>query len=76
MTQQNMKKRLLDTKMVPVPSVSIVPERDIDKRPILECINLGISFGGLKAVDNFNLAIYFASFLSLEGTIFAMSCLT
>ena len=30
MTQQNMKKRLLDTKMVPVPSMSIVPERDVD----------------------------------------------
>ena len=44
-------------KMVSVPSHSIIPERDIDKRPILECINLGISFGGLKAVDNFNLAI-------------------
>ena len=45
------------TKLVPIPSVNMIPERDIDKRPILECINLGISFGGLKAVDNFNLAI-------------------
>jgi len=45
------------TKLVPIPSVNMIPERDIDKRPILECINLGITFGGLKAVDNFNLAI-------------------
>ena len=45
------------TKLVPIPSVNMIPERDIDKPPILECINLGISFGGLKAVDNFNLAI-------------------
>ena len=35
----------------------MIPERDIDKRPILECINLGITFGGLKAVDDFNLTI-------------------
>ena len=45
------------SKMVPVPSKNILPERDADKRPILECINLGISFGGLTAVDDFNLAI-------------------
>ena len=44
-------------KLVPVPSVNMLPERDIDKRPVLECINLGISFGGLKAVDDFNIAI-------------------
>jgi len=35
----------------------MIPERDIDKSPILECINLGIQFGGLKAVDDFNLTI-------------------
>ena len=44
-------------KLVPMPSVNMLPERDIDKRPVLECINLGISFGGLKAVDDFNIAI-------------------
>ncbi|MCI8594269.1 MAG: ABC transporter ATP-binding protein [Oscillospiraceae bacterium] len=44
-------------KMVPVPSHSIIPERDIDKSPILECSHLGIQFGGLKAVDDFNLTI-------------------
>ena len=44
-------------KMVPVPSRAIVPERDVDHTPALECIHLGIEFGGLKAVDDFNLAI-------------------
>ena len=43
--------------MVPVPSESIVPERDVDKSPILECRHLGIDFGGLRAVDDFNLMI-------------------
>lgn len=46
------------TKLVPVSrSTAYLPERDADKSPILECINLGISFGGLKAVDNFDITI-------------------
>ena len=45
------------TKMVPFPSHSIVPERDVDKRPVLEARHLGIEFGGLKAVEDFNLTI-------------------
>jgi branched-chain amino acid transport system ATP-binding protein len=45
------------TRMVPVPSQSIVPERDADKEPVLECRHLGIDFGGLRAVDDFNLMI-------------------
>ena len=44
-------------KMVPVPSHSIVPERDVDSAPVLEALHLGIDFGGLKAVDDFNLTI-------------------
>ena len=44
-------------KLVPVPSGAMIPDRDIDKKPILECINLGITFGGLKAVEDFNLTI-------------------
>ena len=50
-------KRKSDTKMVPVPSMAIVPERDIDKAPVLEARHLGIEFGGLKAVDDVNLMI-------------------
>ena len=45
------------TKLVPVPSVNKIPERDIDKSPILECQHLGIDFGGLTAVNEFNMAI-------------------
>ncbi len=44
-------------KMVPVPSRGIIPERDVDKRPILECSHIGIDFGGLTAVDEFTLTI-------------------
>lgn len=36
---------------------TIIPERDQKKSPILEVKNLGIDFGGLTAVDNFNLAL-------------------
>lgn len=50
-------KRKSDTIMVPFPSQSIVPERDLGKRPVLECSHLGIDFGGLRAVDDFNLTI-------------------
>jgi len=46
------------SKMVPVKqSYSIVPERDYHKSPILEAHHLGIDFGGLTAVDDFNIAI-------------------
>ena len=51
------KKHRSDTKMVPVPSHSIVPERDVNEIPVLETRHLGIEFGGLKAVDDFNLTI-------------------
>ncbi|MGN1021367.1 MAG: ABC transporter ATP-binding protein [Aristaeellaceae bacterium] len=43
--------------MVPAPSTSILPERDVNKRPVLETRHLGIEFGGLKAVDDVNLMI-------------------
>ena len=45
------------SKLVPIPSSAMIPDRDIDKKPILECVNLGITFGGLKAVEDFNLTI-------------------
>ncbi len=45
------------SKMVPVPSDSIIPERDLDKAPVLEAKHLGIDFGGLTAVDDFNLTV-------------------
>lgn len=45
------------TKLVTVPSPNKIPERDIDKSPILEAQHLGIDFGGLTAVNEFNMAI-------------------
>ncbi len=44
-------------KMVPLPSQAIVPERDLDKIPVLDVRNLGIDFGGLTAVDGFSITI-------------------
>lgn len=46
-----------ETKLVPVPSTNIIPERDVGKPPILETRHLGIDFGGLTAVDEFDMAI-------------------
>ena len=46
-----------DVKLVPMPSVNLLPERDIDRSPILETKNLGIDFGGLTAVSDFSIAI-------------------
>lgn len=43
--------------MVPVPSHSIIPERDINSKPVLECLHLGVDFGGLRAVNDFNFTI-------------------
>lgn len=44
-------------RMVPLPSKAIVPERDVDKTPILETHHLGIDFGGLTAVDELSIAV-------------------
>ena len=46
-----------ETKLVPVPSVNKIPERDVDKSPILEAQHLGIDFGGLPAVNEVTMAI-------------------
>lgn len=54
-------------KLVPIPSKNMIPERDIDKPPVLECINLGITFGGLKAVEDLNLAIGKTEIVGLIG---------
>ena len=54
-------------KLVPVPSTNKIPERDIDKSPILECRHLGIDFGGLSAVKDFNMAICRTEIAGLIG---------
>jgi len=57
MSENKTQHRRANTRMVPVPSHSIVPERDVDEIPVLETRHLGIDFGGLKAVEDFNLTI-------------------
>ena len=44
-------------KLVNRQSTVLLPERDIDKSPVLECVGLGVTFGGLKAVEDFDLTI-------------------
>ncbi len=44
-------------KMVKVPTYSFLREEDADKLPVLDVRNLGIDFGGLTAVDSFNISI-------------------
>ena len=55
------------TKLVPVPSDARIPERDIDKMPVLDAKHLGIDFGGLTAVDDFNLTIGATEIAGLSG---------
>lgn len=48
----------MDKKMVSfIPRRALIPQRDVDKTPVLEAIGLGIDFGGLTAVDGFDLTI-------------------
>ena len=54
-------------KMVPVPSHSIIPERDLSSKTILEVHRLGIDFGGLHAVQDFNLSICSGELVGLIG---------
>ena len=56
-----------ETKLVDVPRRNKVPERDVDKHPILEVSHLGIDFGGLTAVDDFNMAIGCTEIAGLIG---------
>jgi len=44
-------------KLVQNLSPNMIPARDAGKQPVLECVHLGIDFGGLKAVNDFNIAI-------------------
>ena len=44
-------------KMIPVPTVNLFREQDAGKQPVLDVRNSGIDFGGLTAVDEFNMTI-------------------
>ena len=43
--------------LVQMETPNLIPERDLGKKPILEAHDLGIDFGGLTAVDDFNIAM-------------------
>lgn len=44
-------------KMIQVPTYNLFREQDAGKLPVLDVRNLGIDFGGLTAVDSFNITI-------------------
>ena len=44
-------------KMIKVPTMNLFREHDKDKQPVLDVRNLGIDFGGLTAVDGFNITV-------------------
>ena len=46
-----------ESPLVPLPTNAFIPQRDLDKSPVLEAKHLGIDFGGLTAVDDFNLTV-------------------
>jgi len=43
--------------MIRDPRAPLIPERDKHKTPVIECRSLGIEFGGLTAVEDFNFTI-------------------
>jgi len=49
--------RIPASPLVPYPSRSLVPERDLNHMPVLETQHLGIDFGGLTAVDDFTITV-------------------
>lgn len=56
-----------EVKLVAVPSPNFVPEKDLAKPLVLEVSHLGIDFGGLTAVDEFNMAIGSTEIAGLIG---------
>ena len=44
-------------KVIQVPTINTFREEDVGKLPVLDVRNLGIDFGGLTAVDSFNITI-------------------
>ncbi|MBR5558768.1 MAG: ABC transporter ATP-binding protein [Oscillospiraceae bacterium] len=48
---------MANQKLVQIPSDTLLTERDADKLPILRALHLGIDFGGLTAVDDFNISV-------------------
>ncbi len=56
-----------ESPLVPVPTDSYIPARDIGKMPVLEARHIGIDFGGLRAVDDFTLTVGSTEITGLIG---------
>lgn len=56
-----------DTKLYSLPSGGYLTARDIDKPPILDIRYLGMDFGGLKALSDFNLIVGRSEITGLIG---------
>ncbi len=54
-------------KVLEVIDQRILPDRDKGKQPVLDCSHLGITFGGLVAVDDFNLTVGATEIAGLIG---------
>ncbi len=52
-----MPKEFKRDRLVQVPGTALLPERDVERSPILECRHLGIDFGGLRALDDLDITI-------------------
>ncbi len=63
MNKDNNKK----SRLVPLPPKGFVPERDADKNLVLETTHLGITFGGLCAVEDFTLTVGATEIAGLIG---------
>ncbi len=56
-----------ESPLVPVPTDSYIPARDLGKLPVLEARHIGIDFGGLRAVDDFTLTVGSTEITGLIG---------
>ncbi len=56
-----------ESPLVPVPTDSYIPKRDLGKLPVLEARHIGIDFGGLRAVDDFTLTVGSTEITGLIG---------
>ena len=57
MNRKGKKKEEINRNLKDFEGHSLIPERDIEAPPILKITGLGIDFGGLTAVDDFNMAL-------------------
>ncbi len=53
--------------LFPAPSKGLLTGRDLYKRPVLECISIGINFGGLAAVEDFDMLVGPTEIVGLIG---------